>query len=409
MLQVKSLADTIEIIRSAFSECVTGAETIRLAEAAGRVLASEITAKEDNPPFARSSLDGYAIRAEDTFGAGEAIPAMLSLAGEVRVNEKPQFGLKPGQAVYIPTGGCLPANADAVAMIEIAEVLGDQVLISSAVAPGTGIVFQGEDAKSGEIIIKSGQKLAERHIGALAALGYQNVEVKKKIKCAVISTGDELFPIDEQLTGNGKAGVRDVNSHLLKAQAESFGCEAQLYGICRDDEFEMAELVQKAHEECDVVLLSGGSSAGVMDLTKLVFQKSAGADILIHGIAIKPGKPTIIAKAGGKALIGLPGHPVSAFFVMISVVAPLLEVLNGLPAEPLSFIMAKLADKIPSNHGREDFVPVRISGAGDDISANEVPYKSGLITLLSGSDGYIRIPRLTEGLDAGVDVKVYRY
>jgi molybdopterin molybdotransferase len=375
MLHVKSLSDTINIIREAFPVQDTGKQTVRLGEAAGRVLAEDITAKEDNPPYTRSSLDGYAVKAADTFGASEAMPAMLT------------------NAVYVPTGGPLPPGTDAIAMIETAETLGEYVLVNSAVTPGTGVVYRGEDAKAGAVVIKAGQLLSSRHIGALAALGYGTLTVKRRIKCAVISTGDELVPIECE-------GIRDVNSHMLCAQAEAFGCEVCSYGICPDDGVKLTAVISKAYEECDIVLVSGGSSAGVMDMTGEIFKKSVGADILVHGIAIKPGKPTILAKAGNKALIGLPGHPVSAFFVMSEVVRPLLLLDRLRP-----YIMAELADKIPSNQGREDFVPVRLEGD----TAYVVPYKSGLIALLSKSNGYIRIPRLTEGLDCGTEVKVYDY
>ena len=375
MLNVKSLAETLQVIRDNFRAPDTGTQTVALCDAAGRTLADDITARDDNPPYTRSSLDGYAVRASDTFGASEAIPAMLT------------------QAVYVPTGWPLPPDTDAIAMIEIAETLGEHVLINSGVAPGTGVVYRGEDAKAGDVVMTAGQMLSPRHVGALAALGYAEVPVKKRIKCAVISTGDEIVPIES-------AGIRDVNSHMLCAQIKAFGCDSVSYGIYPDDEAALSAVVQKAYAECDVVLVSGGSSAGVMDMTKHVFQKAAGAEILAHGVAIKPGKPTIVAKSGQKALIGLPGHPVSAFFVMLEVVRPLL-----LPDKPRPYIIAKLGEKIPSNHGREDFVPVRLDGD----TAQTVSYKSGLITLLSQSDGYIRIPRLAEGLDCGAQVKVFCY
>ena len=408
MLHVKSLAETLEIIRTAFPEIRTGAETVTLNEAVGRILAEDASAREDNPPFTRSSLDGYAVRAADTFGASESVPAMLTLSGEVLMKQKPQSDLQAGQAIYVPTGGCLPDGADAVAMIEITETLGEHVLIMENVAPGTGVVFRGDDAKAGNIIIKSGQTLAPWHIGALAVLGYSEVSVKRRVKCAVISTGDELVPIESSLE-DGFAGIRDVNSHLIRAQAETFGCEVYSYGICPDNEVELSVMMKKAHAECDVVLVSGGSSVGVMDLTKKVFQESLGADILVHGIALKPGKPTILAKSGEKALIGLPGHPVSAFFVMLEVVRPLFDALRGLPDASRPFTTAKLEGKIPSNHGREDFVPIKLEGTGENITAKALPYKSGLIALLLQSDGYIRIPRLAEGIDCGTAVKVFSY
>ena len=408
MLHVKSLDETLNIIRTAFSKSSKGTETVPLNEAAGRILADDVSAREDNPPFTRSALDGYAVRAADTFGASESVPAMLTLAGEVLMKQRPQSGLQAGQAIYVPTGGCLPNGADAVAMIEIAEKLGEYALIKESVAPGTGVVYQGDDAKKGDIIIKEWQALSPKHIGTLAALGYSEAEVKLKIKCAVISTGDELVPVESPLD-NSLAGIRDVNSYLLSSQAEAFGCETRVYGICNDNETELTAVIKKAHAECDVVLVSGGSSVGVMDFTKKAFQESVGAEILVHGIALKPGKPTILAKSGEKALVGLPGHPVSAFFVMLEVVRPLLDTLKGTGDMPRPYIKAKLDEKIPSNHGREDFVPVKIEKTEKNITAKALPYKSGLIALLSRSDGYIRIPRFTEGLDSGTDVEVFNY
>jgi molybdopterin molybdotransferase len=367
-----------------------------------------MSAKEDNPPFTRSSLDGYAVRAADTFGASESVPAMLTFAGEVAMKQRPTSDLQAGQAIYVPTGGCLPNGADAIAMIEITETLGENVLINESVAPATGVVFQGDDAKTGSVMLKADKLLEARHIGTLAALGYAQVPVRRKIKCGIISTGDELVPIESPLE-DSLAGIRDVNSHLLCAQAEGFGCEVNAYGVCNDNEIELANVIKKAHDECDIVIVSGGSSVGIMDFTKKVFVEAACAEILMHGIAMKPGKPTIIAKAGKKALVGLPGHPVSAFFVMHEVVRPIVDALNGTEEIERPFILAKIEEKIPSNHGREDFVPIMVKMDGENIIAKPLPYKSGLIALLSESDGYICIPRLAEGLDEGTEVKVYSY
>jgi len=408
MLNVKSLTEALEIIRANFLKIDTGVCIVALDNAVGHILAEDMSAREDNPPFTRSALDGYAVRAADTFGASESVPAMLTFAGEVQMKQRPKSDLTAGQAIYVPTGGCLPNGADAIAMIEIAETLGENVLINESVAPGTGVVFQGDDAKAGSQVLKAGELLEARHIGTLAALGYTNVPVKRKVKCGIISTGDELVPIESELE-NSFAGIRDVNSHLLRAQAEAFGCEVLSYGICIDNEVELGKIIKKAYDECDIVLVSGGSSAGVMDFTKKVFAEAVGAEILMHGIALRPGKPTIIAKSGQKALIGLPGHPVSAFFVMLEVVRPICGVLMGLPDSQRPFVLATISEKIPSNHGREDFVPITLETIDEKLVAKPVPYKSGLIALLSESDGYIRISRLTEGLDEGAEVRVYKY
>jgi molybdopterin molybdotransferase len=408
MLFVKSLTEALEMIRAAFLKIDKGVEVVSLNDAIGRILAEDMSAREDNPSFTRSALDGYAVRAADTFGASESVPAMLTFAGEVLMKQRPSQDLEAGQGIYVPTGGCLPKGADAIAMIEIAEKMGDQILVMESVAPSTGVVFQGDDAKAGDIVLKKGQVLETRHIGTLAALGYPNVPVACRVKCAIISTGDELVPIETPLE-DSLAAIRDVNSHLLGAQAETYGCEVHSYGICIDDEVKLSDTIKKAYDECDLVLVSGGSSVGVMDFTKKVFEEAIGAEILMHGIALRPGKPTIVAKAGAKALVGLPGHPVSAFFVMNEVVRPIVDALKGMEEIERPFILAKIEEKIPSNHGREDFVPVMVKKNGENIIAKPLPYKSGLIALLSQSDGYIRISRLAEGLDAGTEVKVYKY
>jgi len=408
MLKVKSTEEVLEIIREAFPEIHSEIETVKLSEAVGRILAEDVSAREDNPPFTRSALDGYAVRAADTFGASESVPAMLTLAGEVLMNQRPTANVEKGKAIYVPTGGCMPDGADAVAMIEITEVLADEVLVMQSVVPDTGVVLQGEDAKIGDVIVSAGQILQPQHIGALAVLGYSEVKVKRKIKCAVIATGDELVPVESSLD-DAFASIRDSNTHLMRAQMEAFGCEVVPYGICVDDEVKLGAVVKKAHEECDIVMVSGGSSVGVMDFTKKVFEEAVGAEILMHGIAMKPGKPTILAKANGKAIIGLPGHPVAVFFVMIEMMSSLVNALQGQEDKERPYVEAKIDAKIPSNHGREDFVPIKLEVTDDGIIAKLFPYKSGLIALLSQSDGYIRIPRFAEGVDSGAIVKVYSY
>jgi molybdopterin molybdotransferase len=406
MLTVKSLSDTRELIQNKFSGYMSDTEKVNIADAVNRVLAEDIVSKEDTPHFVRSTLDGYAINAKDTFGASESIPAIFELIGEIKVNSKDNFRVQSGQTVYVPTGGCIPNDTNAVAMIEIAEKLGNEIFISKSVAPGTGIIFKGDDIKSGETAIYAPEVIAINHIGTFAALGYSTICVKKKLKCGIISTGDELISIDSPIDEN-KAYIRDVNSHLIKTQAEAFGCEAVFYGIFKDRREQICDAVEKAYHECDIILVSGGSSAGIMDLTKEAFINAAGAEILVHGIAVKPGKPTIIAKAGSKALIGLPGHPVSAFFIMQEIVQYVICSMYGVRKKIRPVIKARLSEKAASNNGRDEFIPVRLQEINGKVSAIPINYKSGLITLLSKSDGYIWIPRFAEGFDEGTQVEVY--
>lgn len=406
MLMVKSFESTVEMIQNSFYGYPICTEKVNIDDAIGRVLAEDIVSKEDVPHFARSTLDGYAIIASDTFGANESIPAMIKLVGEVKMDSKIELGIESGQTIYVPTGGYIPEGANAIAMIEIAEVFSDEILIYKSISPGTGIIFKGDDARAGDIVIKRSQIISVNHIGTFAALGYSSILVLRKLKCGIISTGDELVEIEHPLEEN-KACIRDVNSHILKIQAEKFGCETINYGICKDNKQELCDIIKKVFLECDIVLVSGGSSVGIMDLTGDAIETATDAEILIHGIAIKPGKPTIIAKSKNKALIGLPGHAVSAFFIMKEIVGKVIFSMVGINEKARPTIKAKLIVNVVSNNGRDDFIPVKLQEIDGIMTACPINYKSGLITLLSKSDGYFRIPRFTEGFDIGREVEVY--
>lgn len=405
MLRVKSIDEALKQIKDEFSGYKLSLEEVNLEDSLGRVLAEVIFSDEDIPHFKRATLDGYAVKASDTFGASEAIPAMLKLVGQVKMGEKADFTLKIGETAYVPTGGFIPEGADSIAMIEIAEQIGNEILIYKSVAPATGIIFKGDDMKSGQLAIKKRQQLSKKHIGTLAALGKSKIKVLRKLTCGIISTGDEIASIDE-IIDEDNAKIRDVNSHFLKAQATEFGCNIISYGICRDNKDDLTELIKKAHSECDIVLISGGSSVGIMDATASAIEEATNANIFVHGLAMKPGKPTIIGKANGKALVGLPGHPVSAFFVMQEIVQFIINAMNGTKETIKPTIKAKISVNISSNNGRDDFIPVQIEETDNELVATPISYKSGLITLLSGADGYIKISRLAEGLDKETEVEV---
>lgn len=404
MLEVKSVNEVFKIINDNFSEFVMEDEVLNIEEAVSRVIASDLSAAEDIPGFNRSSVDGYAIISSDTFGASEALPAQLLLSGEVKMGEKPLFSLEAGQAAYVPTGGELPANADAMVMIEHTENFDDGfIYINKSSAPGNNIVFKGDDLREGAVVIKAGTRLRPQEIGIIAAMGYSRIPVKRKIRVGIISTGDEIIDINEKPIGSQ---VRDINSHALYAGLISFGAQPKLYGIVKDDFYSIREAAEKALKHSDIVLISGGSSAGSRDETSRVIDSLGSPGILVHGIAVKPGKPTILGKIGSKAVIGLPGHPASAYSIFRIFISHLLDVMNGQQKALEPAIKAEMACNYPSNNGREEFLPVKLTAANGKIYAHPVFGKSGLISTLTAADGCIHISRGSEGIDRGNQVEV---
>ncbi len=401
MLHVKTPEEVLALIESEFS-AVAGTELVSLTAAMGRVLAEDITATEYVPDFDRSTVDGYAVRARDTFGCTDAIPAILPLQGEVLMGEGAGFRLNPEECVAVPTGGAVPVGADSVVMIEYTEDYGDGTIgVSKSVAPGQNMIFRGDDVFPGKVILKKGRVLSSQDIGALAAIGRVQVPVVKKLTVGVISTGDELVPPEE----TPKAGqVRDVNSPMLEAMLTAFGVRVINYGIVIDDEALLAERVHKAVSECDAVLLSGGSSVGVKDAACRIIE-SMGS-LLLHGIAIKPGKPTILGKTGSKPLVGLPGHPVAAYFITKLFVLPLLSQLMG-RAQAIYTITARVTESISANHGRAQVHCCRLERRDGVLWASPIRGKSGLITTLAGAEGYFVIDRDCEGLAQGAEIQVF--
>ena len=403
MLQVKTPEEVLHLIETEFLPLSDEPETVPLSDALGRILAEDIIAGEYVPDFDRSTVDGYAVRAADTFGCSDAIPAILPLAGEVKMGEEASFSLPRGFCAYVPTGGAIPQGADCAIMIEYTENYGDgSIGISKPGTPGMNLIFRGDDVYPGKVVLKAGHILSSQDIGALAAIGQTEVPVKKRLRVGVISTGDELVPAGQR---PGPGQVRDVNGPLLSAMLREFGAEPVSYGIVVDDEVQLRQKTEMAAKECDAVLLSGGSSVGVKDTSCRIIE-SMGT-LLLHGIAIKPGKPTILGKAGNKPLVGLPGHPVAAFFVAKLFILPLLARLSG--RERTAFpITAELAENIGANHGRAQINACRLEQSGEKLVAFPIHSKSGLITQLSGADGFFIIDRDCEGLPKGAAVKIYR-
>ena len=400
MLYVKTPQEVLALIQNEFSP-VAEPEIVALSTAMGRVLAEDIAASEYVPDFDRSTVDGFAVRAGDTFGCTDAIPAILPLQSTVLMGEGADYPLNPGECVAVPTGGAVPQGADSVVMLEYTEAYGDGTIgISKPAAPGMNLIFRGDDVYPGKVILEKGRVLSSADIGALAAIGRVQIPVVKKLTVGVISTGDELVP-PEALPGPGQ--VRDVNSPMLEAMLTAFGCAVINYGIVIDDEALLSETVKRALWECDAVLLSGGSSVGVKDAACRIIE-SLG-QLLLHGIAIKPGKPTILGKAGAKPLVGLPGHPVAAYFITKLFVLPLLGRLSGRDMTAYT-VTAKVTESISANHGRAQYHCCRLTRKDGALYAQPIRGKSGLITTLAGADGYFCIDRDCEGLPQGAEVQV---
>jgi molybdopterin molybdotransferase len=383
-------------------------ETIPLSAARGRILASDIVCREPLPPFSRSTMDGYAVRAANTFGCSESETALLTIIGEIAMGVSGQaFTLRPGEAVRIWTGGELPQKADAVVMVEYTQPFDTEtVAVFRPVAPGENVIRSGDDYAPGALVLTRGHLLRPQDLGVLSGLGITMVPVYRRPKVAILSTGDELVPAD-QTPPPGK--IRDINSTTLAALVEEAGGIPMVCGICGDDLEQMIAVCTKALAEADVLLLSGGSSVGQRDFTLQVFKTLPGTEVLAHGVSIRPGKPTILARQGNKALFGLPGHVASAMVVFYLFVRPLLRQYSGLGVTlGLPTIRAITEQQIPSAIGREEYVRVRLipQEDGKPPLATPVYGKSGLLNPLVQAEGLLPIGRDIEGFDRGTETSV---
>ena len=372
----------------------TGEKRVPLIGSAGYVLRTDIISDVDIPGFDRSAVDGYALVAADTVGAGESIPAMLRLSGSIDMGGVSKDRVLPGTCMYIPTGAFLPPGADAVVMIEYCEVMDDEVLISKPAAVGENIVYKGEDFSTKRPAIQAGTKINSRVMGVLAACGVEDVLVSEKPRIAIISTGNEIVPVTE-VPGPGQ--VRDVNTYLIAGFIQESGGIPVIIGIVQDEHRLLEEALDKAVSEADIVLISGGSSKGERDMCADII--GSHGELLVHGIALSPGKPTIIGQVKNKPVIGLPGHPASAYVVLHALVRDLVHAITG----EISFPVRKsgvLTSPVPSAKGREDYV--RVIKKDDDITP--LFGKSGLTNTLVNSDGLLCIPADTEGYEKGTRV-----
>ncbi len=391
------------------------ARRVPILAAVGRVLAEDVCAPGDFPPFGRATMAGYAVRAQYVHAAAESAPAVLRLVGEVIMGRAPDVAVGPGEAVAVPTGGVLPEGADAVVMVEHTAQAQGFVQVFRPVGRGANVVLPGDDYRAGEPVALAGRRVAPGLLGVLAGLGTSEVSVRGPVRVGVVPTGDEIVPFqDSPRLGQ----VRDVNGPALAAAAQALpGVEAVRVDPVPDRRQALEEVISSLLEGTDVVLLSGGSSVGVRDLTAAVLE-SLGGEILFHGVAVKPGRPLICARVRGKPVLGMPGHPVSSSVAFSLLVRPLLRHLAG---EKLQLVgrraedwlgpdlwpercRARLGRRVASVAGRDEFVRVRIEGA--PLVAWPLPRDSALLRSLAEADGLVRVPAGTEGLEAGTEVEV---
>lgn len=396
--------DQVMALRAEFPELPD--EAVPVMDTLDRVLAEKIVSDINLPDFRRTTMDGYAVRASATFGASEGNPAYLTVKGSIRMGEVPGFSVGVGEAARISTGGMLPEGADAVVMIEHTEALDDTVIeVYKSVAPGQHMVDVGEDFRRGETILTRGRRIRPQEMGVLSALGREMVRVYRQPVVGIISTGDEVIPID-QAPRQGQ--IRDINTYSLAGWVRRAGAVPVTYGIIPDHRDSLRAACEKALAESDMVLISGGSSVGTRDFTIEVIDALPRSRVLVHGISISPGKPTILAKVGEKAFWGLPGHVVSAMVVFAVIVRPFIDRLSGLPGEDEAgfLIPASLTRNLPSAQGRVDYVRVRLYQEDGQLRAEPILGKSGLIRTMVRADGLVRIDRDVEGMEKGEAVQV---
>lgn len=381
------------------------AEEVALDGALGRVLVKPVYAGDDVPGFHRSTVDGYAVRSDDLRGAEPGRPVRLRLAGEVRIGRPATARVGPGEAVAVPTGGMLPEGADAVVMFEHTTVEGPWVLVHRFAGPGDNVIARGEDAVAGTAILAPGRRLRPADLGALAGAGVTRVRVARRPAVAILVTGDELVP---PAATPGPGQIRDINGTALAAAVREDGGLPLAPVHVADDLEAGRRALAEALAAADLVLISGGSSVGERDLTAELAAGLPEPGVILHGVALKPGKPTLFAMAGRTPVFGLPGNPVSALVVYRLFVRPVLRRLMGMeePAGPGPRLRARLEGELRRPQGREEFVPVSLRRSGDEWTARPQPRKSGLITALTGADGFVHIPLTVEALPAGAEVDV---
>jgi molybdopterin molybdotransferase len=406
LFNVVTVEDTRKIIDENF-KFEPLPEKVKLSDAVGRVIYTDVVSGVNVPGFRRSTVDGYAVRSRDVAGASESIPAMLDYKGEAMMGRATEVELSyPGECVYVPTGGMLPLGSDCVVMIEYTDKLDENtILINKPTAPGENVINEDDDIRAGEVLIKKGSKLRPYEIGVLSSIGHIEVEVVKRIRVGIISTGDEIVsPEKTPILGQ----VRDINTYLLSSLVTENGGESVIYGVCEDTYEDLRNRVDMAYKECDIVLISGGSSVGKKDQTLKVMESLGESSILVHGIAIKPGKPTVIGKSGKKIVFGLPGHPLACAVVFKAVVKYYIDRATG--EHNIDYpIPCSFALNYHKAKGREEYLPVNIEFIDGNMVAVPIFAQSGIITAFSRAWGFVKIDRNIEGIREGDRVLIYKF
>jgi len=401
MKVLKTYFEVFEILKDEFCNFNLQSEKVSIQEAVFRICAQDIIADIDVPHFDKSTVDGYALRCEETFEANDENPAVFEIVGEVKTGEVPSFQIQKGQAARIFTGGYVPQNVNSIVMLENTIEEDGKLYVFKPAKPGENILKKGEDIKKGSIVIKKYQKLEPAQIGVLGAIGKREVEVFKKIRVGIISTGDEIISQDEKLDG---AKIYDVNSFTLYTSCYKEYALPKMYGIVKDNFEVLKDLLSTALQENDIVLISGGSSVGTYDNTLKAIESLKDSKVLVDGVSIKPGKPTIIAKVNTKAVFGLPGHPVSCLFIFNFFVKKLMDIILH-QQDTTRKVLAKMKPSISTSSGRTEFVFVKLH-FGDEILAEPLYGKSGSINLLNNASGYIRVDATKTGIRPGDIVEV---
>lgn len=401
LFKVKTLAEASGSLKPYVMSFYQRVENIPLTEALGRMIAFDIPAACMLPHFRKSTVDGMAVRAADTFGASESMPALVQCCGEIRMGEASSQTVEKGTGILIPTGGMLPEGTDAVVMIEYLEHFGEELYgITKAVASGENLIGIGEDLMAGEVILPRFTRIRAQEMGLLASQGMIQVAVLPRFRVGILSTGDEIIPPEQEpLPGQS----RDINGFSLLGQAQACGADARYYGIVKDDLETMRSILQTMLKENDVVLLSGGSSVGTRDLSAQLIDELGMPGLLFHGLALKPGKPTIGGVVNDKLIFGLPGHPASAMVVFDTLVRPLLDG-TVLRTDENPMPKGILTQNLYAGTGREEYVRVQLKHDGEMLQLEPIRGKSGLIRTMVLADGLVHIPLDTDGIEAGKEV-----
>ncbi|MDW8100003.1 MAG: molybdopterin molybdotransferase MoeA [Anaerolineae bacterium] len=399
-------AEAWRIFREHFSPQVSSHQ-VPVSDALDCILAEEVLAPEDLPPFPRSMMDGFAVLARDTAGASPEQPIRLILVGEVPMGRAAELKLKPGECALVHTGGMIPSGSDAVVMIEHTRQPSPQAVeVLHPVIPGEHIIQPGEDVRRGQIVFHAGHQLRPQDLGGLLALGITQVTVARPPRVGILSQGDEVVP-PEQTPGPGQ--VRDVNSYTLAALTRRAGGHPILLGIAPDRVETLIAMARHGWKTCDLLVISAGSSVSYRDMTAEVINALGRPGVLVHGISIRPGKPTILAVCDGKPVFGLPGNPVSAMVIFELFVSRVIREMMGAPIPFRRTVQARLAKDVPSVSGREDYAQVRLEQRDEEWWAVPIPVKTMLIYSLIHADGFIHVPAESTGLAAGEWVTVFMH